>query len=146
MMCQQKGNSRTFNPYSATLFLDVALLSAALFMNVCSHNASLFCNANVLRLLTAFCSLDLNKTFSKSVICIHYLSNKNKNSFQTILYLYLKSEYVTLFYWCLGRIDIGLHQIWAALSAQLFTVFIKDQWIYPFSWSESFMIYIKYIH
>ena len=100
-----------FNPYSATLFLDVALLSAALFMNVCSDNASLFCNANVLRLLTAFCSLDLNKTFSKSVICIHYLSNKNKNSFQTILNLYLKSEYVTLFYWCLGRIDIGLHQI-----------------------------------
>ena len=35
------------NPYSATLFLDVALLSAALFMNVCSDNASLFCNANV---------------------------------------------------------------------------------------------------
>ena len=44
-------------------------------------------------------------------ICIHYLSNKNKNSFQTILNLYLKSEYVALFYWCLGRIDIGLHQI-----------------------------------
>ena len=82
------------NPYSAILFLDVALLSAALFMNVCSDNASLFCNANVLRLLTAFCSLDLNKTFSKSVICIHYLSNKNKNSFQTILNLYMKSEYV----------------------------------------------------
>ena len=100
-----------FNPYSATLFLDVALLSAALFMNVCSDNASLFCNANVLRLLTAFCSLDLNKTFSKSVICIHYLSNKNKNSFQSILKLYLKFEYVALFYWCLGRIDIGLHQI-----------------------------------
>ena len=95
------------NPYSATLFLDAALLSFALFMNVCSDNASLFCNANVLRLLTAFCSLDLNKTFSKSVICIHYLSNKNKNSFQTILNLYLKSEYVTLFYWCLGRIDIA---------------------------------------
>ena len=85
-------------PYSATLFLDVALLSAALFMNVCSDNASLFCNANVLRLLTAFCSLDLNKTFSKSVISIRYLSNKNKNSFQTILNLYMKSEYVTLFY------------------------------------------------
>ena len=85
---------KNINPYSATLFLDVALLSAALFMNVCSDNASLFCNANVLRLLAAFCSLDLNKTFSKSVICIHYLSNKNKNSFQTILNLYLKSEYM----------------------------------------------------
>ena len=113
------------NPYSATLFLDVALLSAALFMNVCSHNASLFCNANVLRLLTAFCSLDLNKTFSKSVICIHYLSNKNKNSFQTILNLYLKSEYVTLFYWCLGRIDIGLHQIWAACYLHNFLPFLS---------------------
>ena len=51
------------NPYTATLFLDVALLSAALFMNVCSDNASLFCTSNALRLLTAFCSLDLNKTF-----------------------------------------------------------------------------------
>ena len=90
--------ARDVNPYSATLFLDVALLSAALFMNVCSDNASLFCNANVLRLLTAFCSLDLNKTFSKSVICIRYLFKKNKNSFQTILNLYMKSEYVTLFY------------------------------------------------
>ena len=89
---------KAINPYSATLFLDVALLSAALFMNVCSDNASLFCNANVLRLLAAFCSLDLNKTFSKSVICIHYLSNKNKNSFQTILNLYLKSEYMLLYF------------------------------------------------
>ena len=113
------------NPYRATLFLDVALLSAALFMNVCSDNASLFCNANVLRLLTAFCSLDLNKTFSKSVICIHYLSNKNKNSFQTILNLYLKSEYVTLFYWCLGRIDIGLHQIWTARYLHNFLPFLS---------------------
>ena len=113
------------NPYSATLFLDVALLSAALFMNVCSDNASLFCNANVLRLLTAFCSLDLNKTFSKSVICIHYLSNKNTNSFQTILNFYLKSEYVTLFYWCLGCIDIGLHQIWTARYLHNFLPFLS---------------------
>ena len=137
-----------FNPYSATLFLDVALLSAALFMNVCSDNASLFCNANVLCLLMAFCSLDLNKTFPKSVICIglHYLSDKNKNSFQTILNLCMKSEYVTLFYWCKGRIYRPTSNLNCALSAQLLTVFIKDQCIYLISCrSESFMIYIKYI-
>ena len=61
------------NPYSATLFLDVALLSAALFMNVCSDNASLFCNANMLRLLTAFCSLDLEKNLFQ-IVNMHTLS------------------------------------------------------------------------
>ena len=59
---------RAVNPYAAMLFLDVGLISVALFMNICSDNASLLWTSGALRLLTAFCSLDLNKTLFQDII------------------------------------------------------------------------------